>query len=134
MNWIDNSENHATRRCRWSIRDCPSLFSSFYKNWRNRNEKNQVLLGSFTISILYFVLIYCAFQCCFVIFDTKRHEMIRWPKVVFDHILKQLLIKLFISIFCCISSSRYCLFWAYFTEPAWKPHWIEIDCKLTQSI
>ena len=31
------------------------------------------------------------------------------------------------SIFCCISSSRYCLFWAYFTEPAGKPHWIEIQ-------
>ena len=32
-----------------------------------------------------------------MIFDTKRHEMIRWSKAVFDHILKQLLIKLFIS-------------------------------------
>lgn len=52
----------------------------------------------FCTDILCFLVLFRPkFQCCFVIFDTKQHEMIRWPKAVFDHILRQLLIKLFIS-------------------------------------
>ena len=46
--------------------------------------------------LCFLVLFHTKFQCCFVLFDTKWHEMIRWSKAVFDHILKQLLIKLFI--------------------------------------